>query len=806
MQRIIRGNAIARLGGIAVTAMAVLSLSTAKVQAQDQVQESESSPNIAEIVVTARKREESLLQAPVLASVMSEEQMADLKVTDLYALATVDPGLQIGPAFSSQGVTVYLRGLGNGVFAPFNESAVQLVVDDAPTTAGAFYKADLFDISRIETLRGPQSLYYGKSTTSGILALHSSDPTKSWEGELSTGYEFNGQESDVRGFVSGPLSDNLGIRVAAMWNHTGGWLSSPNPLTAGSLPDSTTYAGRITLKYDNPSVGVRANLKVTASHEDDNAPSTANSQFQCTYATPQNSGYPFDDCRLDQTTLGVYPARPYMPNLDYSAFTPAGTASFAVGNPVDMFRDGRPYSFTDTTQAVLKLEYDLARDITLTSVTAAGRVQAAESSGFVSPAIGYAQVAGEFTSNEYSTELRIATQFPGWINGVAGISYNPVYLQNRIAVVLPTLTLFTNNWQYMTSRALSGFGELTVTPLTNVELTAGVRYTNVDKFFTSLSTTNNYPAFIRPGPTGEGINDLPEGLTSLSRHDFSPEATLTYRPIDAVTTFVSYKQGWKGPGFNADLTTSSYATPAGASLSPVEGEKVKGVEGGIKALVLDNHLSTSLAAYHYTYSDLQVPYVNSANLSTIILNGSGATMHGVELAVTYQVPAINGLTLNSFTNYNFIDFTSFRNAPCYSGQTLAEGCFGTSQDLSHTQLPNAPRWVGQLGANYRAALTAGYEITITTNANYSSEYHTLIENNPNSYAAGYVTYDGSIRFAPIGGNWDCALIGRNLSNKYYVVPGAGDLGVVTPGVPGDVFQYVARPRQVMLQFTFHPKL
>jgi outer membrane receptor protein involved in Fe transport len=325
-----------------------------------------------------------------------------------------------------------------------------------------------------------------------------------------------------------------------------------------------------------------------------------------------------------------------------------------------------------------------------------------------------------------------------------------------------------------------------------------VRYTDVHRYMSSLFFVSN----IANPAQGEQIGNIPESIRSIREHKATPEVTLTYRPTDEITTFVSYKQGYKAPGFNFSTGATGYA--AGV-LKPFAGERANGVEGGVKAQLFDRSLNVSLAAYRYNYIGQQVSFVNNTSLVVETSNGANARVQGVELGVTYSPPTVPDLVLTGFINYNDAHYTSFPGAPCYGNQTVAQGCVGGVQNLAGQQLHRAPKWEGRVAMDYRKDLNDTYAVAGSLNINFASSYNAIPEKNPNGVQSAYATVDASVRFGQLDGPWELAVIGRNLTNEY-ILSGGLDGGVVPGGQTADALLYVYRPRQVMLQLTVRPEL
>ena len=280
-----------------------------------------------EVIVTARKRDESVMRTPVSVDVVSAETMKDLKIDDLYDLQEVAaPGLKVANGFGPVGTVVYMRGIGSGDTASYVDQSVGLNIDGVSYSHGVFYKSGTFDLAQLEVLKGPQGLFFGKSTTAGIIALHTADPTPEWESEISALYEFEGDETDIRGYVSGPINDKFGMRLAAYYNTAEGWLYNPNPApnVITRLPDGEDYGGRLTLEWDDPDAGFRANFKVGATTAETRGNSgTLNQGFNCPIGVRQTPEVqPFDNCKLDKYTQGYGSSPPYDPNVDWETICP----------------------------------------------------------------------------------------------------------------------------------------------------------------------------------------------------------------------------------------------------------------------------------------------------------------------------------------------------------------------------------------------------------------------------------------------------------------------------------------------------
>jgi len=794
----------ALLSGVAIGAPLTAAPAVAQVSGHASAS---TASTLGEVVVTARKRAESIMSTPVIMQALTSEQIQDKRITNTEQLSQVTPGLTILQVGGSAGANVNLRGLNNGLNIGFDPS-MQLVLDGASTSASSLYTVGLMDVGQIEVVKGPQSLYYGKGASAGIISIRSADPTRTWESKITSSYEFNGDEFITDAHVSGPITDDLGIRLAVNYDTVKGYYTNPNPANPNhTSPNEDTISGRLTLKY-NPSGGpFTATLKYTMLHNSGNVGNlSSRAQLSCTGATPQIASTFRDNCKLDDRTYGAPNAVPFNPALTRNS---AGSPGFQTGSGLSLMGKGGDHAATDTTFLTGDLEYEVQPGLTLSSVSSATRfATSARAAGFLGGVQNY-RIASRVYVKEYSQEFRVTSDYKeSWINFMAGAYFNRMTFENTAGFEIVSFGSFTENDANFKDRTRAVFGQVLLTPVDHFELALGVRQTRAHRYLTSLFARNNSP---NPGgPVGQGLQFWPTSATNYTENNTSPEATLTYRPNSDLTAFVSYKRGYKGPGFRTGGGVTSY-DPAKAgvgAVAPVRGEKVKGLEGGVKLLALDNTLSVTASAYTYKYDDLQVSFIQPSGvngaLTAVLANGANARVRGVELGVDYLPPVIEGLTLSAFVNYNDAHFTQWRNAPCFSGQTVAQGCVALSgvfsQNLAGRQLENAPFWTGSLGADYKRPLGNGYRVSVNASAKFSGAYVANVTYSPNARQSAYVVGDLAAHFGPDSERWDTAVIVRNIADKRYLTNTFEiNATAVGSGTAGDVVAYINRGRQIAVQ-------
>jgi outer membrane receptor protein involved in Fe transport len=227
-----------------------------------------------EIIVTARKRTENVQNVPVAVSVISGEQMERRDITSLEGVAASTPQLFVVRGSSGSGADISLRGIGSSFTSIGIEQSVAVNVDGVYYGQGRIINEAFFDMKQVEILKGPQALFFGKNASAGAIAFTSADPTDKFEAMGRVGYEFTAKQPIYEGFISGPVADNLSMRLAVRGsNMQGGYVKNLAPSTtydtldvangfaAGThadpapsrdAPGEDDLVGRLTVKYLPP--------------------------------------------------------------------------------------------------------------------------------------------------------------------------------------------------------------------------------------------------------------------------------------------------------------------------------------------------------------------------------------------------------------------------------------------------------------------------------------------------------------------------------------------------------------------------
>ena len=742
-------------------ATAVLSIGSAPVRADDQPLEASAErqarpDELAEVTVTARKRQESILNVPVVEQAISQDQLEKVQVTNISDLPKLVPGLDLGHSLLSIGTLVSIRGIGTASQDPGVDQSVSLNIDGLSLGSGLAFSSGLFDVGQVEVLKGPQALFYGKSSPGGVIALHTADPADQVEVIGRAEYEFESENPRGEFIVSGPVSDTLKLRLATLYSTADGYFHNVATALPGTgavdpsdrhSPDSTDYVVRGTALWD-PISELTARLKVNFVHDRTIDAET----FECTDAPSGTSAVapfpPFmggEPCGLSRDERVVF--------LDPNAFQ-------------DALNRGVPFLETNQAYGTLELNYSPTHELSFTSTTGYYNLS---SQSLVNPAeTAYAGdfigVNNRFHRRELTEELRANSDFRGPVNFTAGALYEDGNLVDHVTVIgnsaygLPPVLDDGVTPVDITTRSV--FGQARWDIVERLELAAGLRWTDEKRTESPFNYLTNAPTIV-PDPEIES-----------KRH--SPEITLTYRPTDDLTTFAAWKQGFKSGSF-------SVATPAVTGLNNAFGdEKVSGGELGLKSRLLEHRLAVNAAVYDYNYNGLQVGVISPPvdGLPIIqTLNAATARTYGVDLDAKFRPASVSGLDLNGAVNWNHGRYLKFDNAPCWGGQLISQGCnqsynptagVYTAQDLSGTPLVRAPEWQANLGLDYSVPLSGDYTMLFTNSNELSSRYVTFLavdRPNNDNYQDAFVKVDFGVSLQSPKDVWEIALIGKDLNDK-----------------------------------------
>jgi len=769
-----------------------------------------------EIIVTARKRAESILEVPVIVTAVQGEKLDRLGATDMLDLPRLVPGLNLARGNLSNGLFVAIRGVGTAAQDFTIDQSVSINIDGLALTQGLAFASGMFDLGQIEVFKGPQSLFYGKASPGGVISLRSADPTDELEVIARAGYEFEGRESRGELIVSGPLTETLEARVAGNYAVGDGYFRNDIgqvPTASGGrdpdyrrLPRSRNFHLRGTLLW-KPTDRLSARLKANLVRDKYIAPEA----FQLTgcpegLAVVPPRDRPFtrgEDCKLNRSVV-----------------TPFADPAF-FDNATVKKNNGVPFNLANQKYGTLELNYDLSPELAITSTTGYYRLRA--SSLFLPGALGAMApiaVTNDFRRREISEELRVSSDFSGPLNFTLGALYQEAKSSARVQQTgnqaYGLASISGDGTTVLNTKTYSLFGQVRWDLSERLELAAGARWTDENR---TQSPFNNLTQAVTP-----------VAVTRIGSQNVAPEITLTFTPTDDLTVFGAYKMAYKSGGFSA----ATFPLPnANNSFGD---EKVEGGEVGVKTRLFGRQLLLNVAGYYYKYTGLQVGAILPAVAGTLplvrIINAGAARTYGVDLDAAYRPQNIDGLELNAALNWNNGRYTKLEGIPCWGGQTFDLGCntfpnsatgLYTAIDLSGTPMIRAPEWQANFGFSYEVPVASNTRLVFSNSNQYASRFVTfLAKNRPNddNFQDAVLKVDASIALHGPDDRWEVALIGKNITDK--VTGGLGTAGnfagglfltqqITGGGTSGDAglseaARYSERGRSVWVRLTLRPNL
>lgn len=776
------------------------------------------------IVVTARKKVENLQNIPVAETVLSAEKIENLGISSVEKISNIAPQLIIGRSGPGSGSAFGLRGISVNTTSISLEQSVATVIDGVYYSGGRALNEGLFDVAQVEVLKGPQSLFYGKNTTAGAISITTALPTFDFQGMARASYEFKGDMPTLEGYVSAPLGETVAVRVAGRWSRqygayfknvtspqdivvtdvaTGNTTLQTIPTGISDQPGAEAAIARGSVLFE-PSDAFRAVIRASYNANDIDAINANQVRTHCPTGVAQTD--PIAPCRRRRviTEQGVSP-------------------EYAASNPLLGLRGGLPYGQYRSFAMNGSLDYT-GKKVTVSLVQ--GYVwwrnrflgDFDHSINFPTPATDGNHGSEESGIKAFSSELRVQTKFDGSINFMAGGYFQDSTLSFLQDIIFPgglrNSAASDPELEYLTIRKVSstkgktyaGFGQILFDISDQLNFTAGARYTREDKVsvFSQPYVVPGYDVIYPEGTIG----------ADQAFNNFSPEATVTFKPTPDVTTYVSYKTGYKSGGFSVSGLIVVGQDPSEPAFEP---EKVKGWEAGVKTTLTDNQLRLNLDLFNYTYSNLQVDFFNSATISYLTLNAGKARTRGGELQFEFAPRGTPGLSVTGALGYTDAKYASFPFAPCMAGQTPANGCtIGMTpegvrayQDLTGQPTQQAPEWTGSLGIDYEQDLGSALKFGLSGNMRYSSSYNLnpFVFDGADAFTQGsFATFDVSARLGAADDRWELALIGRNLTNEFIAssaedVPYTGSNTGLPSGIAADTLGSINDPRTIALQAT-----
>jgi len=730
-----------------------------------------------EVVVTAQKRAQSLMDVPISVSAVGGEKMVEAGIKDLGDLTAYVPNFT--KSDTSIGQILSIRGISSGINRGFEQSVVQYT-DDVALTRGVLARAPFMDLERVEVLRGPQNVLFGKNSIAGALSYTTAKPSDELEGSVGVEYRDEDSAKQIDAMVSGSITDAVRGRLVVRGVDSDGY--HKNNLT-GADDDGA--------RDEHFSDNIDATLKLERST--------------------------FDmDGRGDEL-IGGYTDP--VSGLDFAGLGNAFLAPQGAGSDDGLPNRRRNTNVQETSEnevdnLTFTLNWDLG-GITMTSVTAYLSYDQEEYLDVDGSGFNFLVNDNSEEFEQFSQEIRFVSPGGETIDWIVGAYYQNWDLEAQVKTPLEVggpgsalaaigagAVLGYDQTKDFTSESdtYAVFGQATWNISDTWRLTAGGRYTREEKDAQrSLDMSNTATGTIDPGfgagsacPTlnadlcamvtarglfGQDYNSLGEfdasvggalsdalGYT-LYTHDFdedrsessfTPTVILEWDVTDTTMTYVNLSSGYKAGGFDFQ---GSLGDP---DLFEFEEETVNSAEIGFKSSLAGGAAELNGAFFYVQYDDLQVSVFDGL-VGFVVDNAAEAETMGVELDGRWLVT--DGLTLSGSAGYLDFEFKDWPEAQCSAGLILAgkTNPDGKTCDYSGRQNIFTPEFTASLSADYRMSLTDSIDLHTVLDLNYRGSQYVdpTLDDSIREDAVTQV----NARIALETGNWTLALVGKNLTDE-----------------------------------------
>lgn len=793
-----RFTAVLRAGASLAIVAGGLAGTAAQAQTAPEAEEAETT----DIVVTAQRREQKLQDVGIAVSVLGKEELKNRSINSATDVVSAIPNLKYN-AYSSSQVVFNMRGVSQNDYGDQQEPPVAVYQDDSYASSITTASFPVFDLARVEALRGPQGTLFGRNATGGAVQFVSSQPTSSLDGYVKATYgRYN--QTIFEGAVSGPLGDTLSARISGVYNRDDGYMENitPGEKDRGAnnhwavrgiflLEPSNSFKAKLTLRYSQADKERQAGIY-------NYAPACPNGQFQGEFMSPT------DTCGYWGTTGTAGPGY-FNPSIAASQ----GGSPWKTAGTGDAYVDRKMFGATlrfdaqiGSFDVVSITDYQHLKKFYIESgngqpeipyvenvtppATAPCPAPASSVTCYASGTVFYQDAK----VNQVTQELRFSrsTDNNFLTFGAFGMIIDGDY-RAKYAVPFIAYDPRVNFTQRTESFAFFLQDEFKLTD--NLKLIGGIRYWRDSKEgdYTAVHTLAPWALSLNFGPGGVSYTDLtgttvpaswsfgsgPSGVT-ITPADASPSfdgitarAQIDFKPSDNVLLYASYNRGSKSGGF-----TFSTGTPFPSALVDTlnnlgyRPETLNSWEWGLKSTLAPG-TTLNVAAFYYDYQDYQA-FVQVG--FTQVVRNLPATVKGIEADFTAR-PA-KGLTLQLSGAFQDSEV---------KGVLLPDGV-----SLVNNKLPQAPEFSGSALMRYEFGL-AGGTASIQGDAIFQSSMCFTVMCAPVEREKGYAVANARLGFTTADDKIDVSFFVSNLFNKAYRVY-AFDGSLYW----GDVLGVYAKPR------------
>ncbi len=714
------------------------------------------------ITVTAQKRVQSLQEIPNSITAMSGEDLVEQQATDLLDLSESLPNVHLTETSSSK--RIFIRGIGSGTNSGFEQS-VALFKDGIYMGRGHQAKFPLIDVERVEVVKGPQAVMFGKNATAGAISITSRRPlidSDEIEGNIDASYGTD-QQKKLTAVANIPVSDDFAIRLAGFSESADGYLNN----LARNQDEVETKAS-----------GFRISALWQASDKLEILGQVEHSQFESTGSRYQ---YIIDSENRD-AQIASDPTNPA--NVGYRSLLLQDSTGLDYNSMVDGSQHPgglNEGSDTDVTNAMIQLTYQLEQhELVSISTYSDYHWDSLFDADYSELSLIKQTYIEDF--EQFTQELRISSDLAGEFNYIAGVYFQKTQLSHPNDIVLgasvlipdligTSLGIAADFEQDQTAYSIFASGNWRFSP--DWQLNLGLRYQKEEKEVSNKQTIYTLFSDITPEPvkqfaalaapsitaslSGAFANDL---VAERDESHLSPSVSLQYRGIENTMLFANASIGYKGGGFDGSGLNSSQ----GSVIDPNSGfeyedEKATAYEIGAKSELIEGIWELNATLFLTDYDDLQVSEFNGN--AFVVANAAQTRVQGAEFESRW---AINeNWQLNAQLALLDFEYQAYDSASPTVRQSELLGM--ATQDLTGKTGAFAPKYSGNIELNYQNEIGEGYWFDAAVNVRFVDEQYLEQDLDPVAIQESYQKINARIAISSPDEHWQVALLAKNLTDE-----------------------------------------
>ena len=746
-----------------------------------------------EIIVTAQYREQGLQDVPISVSAVTGETMTKTALQKAEDIQFLVPNFNVTETGIS--TSVFIRGIGSGINQGFEQS-VGYYIDGVHYPRGQQSRMPFLDLERVEVLRGPQVILFGKNSVAGALNVTTAKPTDEFEGSIFASSETEDGETIIEGVLSGPFSDNVRARVAARTRDSDGYIT--NATLGRDEPQREDWTVRGTIEFDIGDT-LTATVKAEVSEFD-----VKGRHVEIINEIPAVG--PFAPLTWSQILFGVF-----------------GQDASVLNNTRDGIRSSNDdFSFNNLETYVLTLDWAIGEfDLQAISAWQSFDYDELCDCDFTGGLVFDAALQEEY--EQFSQEIRLTSPLNDNFDYILGLyyqtsdhSYRDQIIVRTNSMLVPAINLQTGtigdptdgsgplvagteanriatvdndvisafaqfNWHISDSFTLQlggrytqderdGFRTLTILaeggdPLPAAQFGAPIVYGGL---FGITSTNLSNPLLI---PAGGGVlegllGSLPVAGTR-DKTKFSPDVKLVWDVNDDVMLYGSWAQGFKSGSFDFRANNKNFYPDMPTSFE-FEDEEATNFEFGGK-FGIGGIAEINAAVFFTEYEDLQISIFDGILGFNV---GNAATADIVGMEVDVRIAAGDYVTISGGIAYLDFEFTDFKNGQCYFGaipdvDLNPDDGDDTFTHCDYTGQPNqmVSDWQGNVAFDFRFPIGGSLELSALVDLFYKGDHHTSATFDPKLIQDAYTKVNARIGIGAESGRWEIAVLGRNLTDE-----------------------------------------